>query len=339
MNQKQTSTAGRRRAIFSTLASGAALAAILATIPATVGAQAGDYPNRPLRMIVPYSAGSASDALARVTAEKLRSILGQPVVVEVKPGANGIIGAEAAAAAPADGYTFVLLNDATAALNVALYPKLSYSPLRDFAPLSMGGDVRMVMIVHPAVPAQTVDQFIALARSKKGQMDYASGGNGSVQQVLMEIFMDSTGTQLTHVPYKGVTPAVNDVASGQVPVVFAGAAGALPLIQSGRVRALAVTSPERFSALPDTPTLAEAGIAGFPSEPWNAFFVPAATPAPIRARLSAALKEALDSPDVREKLSNVIAVRSSTPEDLRKTWERDIDRYGKLVRKVGMKAD
>src|ERR1700716_2691941 len=287
------------------------------------------YPSRPIRQIVPYASGSAADALARVAGDKLAQVLGQPGVRDSRPGAKSIVGAEVAARAAADGYTFVQLNDAASALNVALYPKLPYHTLKDFAPLTRAGSFAMVLVVNPAVPAASVEEFLAWARAGK-EINFGSGGVGSAQHVLMEILISSTGLRLTHVPYRGVIPAMNDVVAGHIPMMVVGLAGSLGAIKAGLLRA---------AELPDVPTLAEKGIAGFPAEPWTAFFAPAATPEPILARLSGGLVEALNDAGVREKLKPVMEVETSTPEALRGMVERDIDRYGKLVRDVGMKAE
>ena len=287
---------------------------------------------------MPYASGSAADALARVAGDKLAQVLGKPVVIDSRPGANSIVGAEVAARAAADGYTFVQLNDAASALNVALYPKLPYHTLKDFAPLTRAGSFAMVLVVNPAVPAATVEEFLAWARAGK-EINFGSGGVGSAQHVLMEMLISSTGLRLTHVPYRGVIPAMNDVVAGHIPMMVVGLAGSLGAIRSGLLRAIAMTGPKRAAELPDVPTLAEKGIAGFPAEPWTAFFAPAATPEPILAKLSGGLVEALNDAGVREKLKPVMEVETSTPEALRGMVERDIDRYGKLVREVGMKAE
>src|SRR3954469_21745706 len=179
------------------------------------------YPSRPIRQIVPYASGSAADALARVAGDKLAQVLGQPVVIDSRPGANSIVGAEAAARAPADGYTFVQLNDAASALNVALYPKLPYHTLKDFAPLTRAGSFAMVLVVNPAVPAASVEEFLAWARAGK-EINFGSGGVGSAQHVLMEMLISSTGLRLTHVPYRGVIPAMNDVVAGHIPIMVVG---------------------------------------------------------------------------------------------------------------------
>jgi tripartite-type tricarboxylate transporter receptor subunit TctC len=292
------------------------------------------YPSRPIRQIVPYASGSAADALARVAGDKLSQVLGQPVVIDSRPGANSIVGAEAAARAPADGYTFVQLNDAASALNIALYPKLPYNTLKDFAPLTRAGSFAMVLVVNPSVPATSVEELLAWARSGK-DINFGSGGIGSAQHVLMEMLIRASGLRLTHVPYRGVIPAMNDVIAGHIPVMVV----ALGAIRSGLLRAIAMTGPKRAAELPDVPTLAEKGIAGFPAEPWTAFYAPAATPAPVLAKLSGGLVEALNDAGVREKLKPVMEVETSTPEALRGMVERDIERYGKLVRDVGMKVE
>jgi tripartite-type tricarboxylate transporter receptor subunit TctC len=318
------------------------LGAIAASLFALIGAPAAhaqDYPNHPIKMIVPYSVGGASGVLGLAVADKMSRVIGQPVVIDVRLGANGILGAQVAATAAPDGYTFVLLNDGTAALNPAMYAKLPYNAKTDFVPLSYGADVRMALIVNSALPAKNVAELLQMARDKKGELNYASGGQGSVQQILMETFMQGAGVKLTHVPYKDVIPAVSAVTAGQVPVMFAGMAGALSIIQSGRVRALAVTSAQRQESLPNVPTMTEAGVAGFPAEPWNSFFAPAKTPPAIVKRLNAALVESLDAPEVRDKLKVALGVRSSTPEELKQILDRDTARYETLVRKAGIKME
>ena len=237
------------------------LAQVLLAQAASAVAQT--YPSRPIRQIVPYASGSAADALARVAGDKLAQVLGQPVVIDSRPGANSIVGAEAAARAPADGYTFVQLNDAASALNVALYPKLTYHTLKDFAPLTRAGSFAMVLVVNPAVPAASVEELLAWARAGK-EINFGSGGVGSAQHVLMEMLISATGLRLTHVPYRGVIPAMNDVVAGHIPMMVVGLAGSLGAIRSGLLRPIAMTGAKRAAELPDVPTLAEKGFAGFP---------------------------------------------------------------------------
>jgi tripartite-type tricarboxylate transporter receptor subunit TctC len=314
----------------------AALMALLAVAP-IVKADEQSYPNRPIRQIIPFASGSAADALGRVVGDRLGQILGQPIIIDSRPGANSILGADAAAKSPADGYTFVQLNDAAFALNAALYSKLPYNMLKDFAPLTRAGSIAMVVVVNPAVPVTTIEEFLAWARIKGPAVNFGSGGVGSAQHVLMEILMHSTGLHLTHVPYRGVTQAINDVIAGHIPVAIVGLAGSHAQIHAGLLRALAMTGSKRAAELPNVPTLAEKGIAGFPSEPWSAFFAPAATPAPILAKLSAGLVEALNDLGVHEKLKAVLEIQTSTPDALRSMVERDTVRYESLVRAVGMK--
>ena len=209
----------------------AACAALVLLAP-DAAAVAQPYPNRPIRQIVPYASGSAADALARVAGDKLAEVLGQPVVIDMRPGANSILGAEAAARAPADGYTFVQLNDAASTLNIALYPKLPYNTLKDFAPLTRAGSIAMVLVVNPAVPVARVEELLAWARAGH-DINFGSGGIGSAQHVLMEMLSRSAGLRLTHVPYRGVIPAMNDVIAGHIPVMIVGLAGSLGAIRSG----------------------------------------------------------------------------------------------------------
>lgn len=306
---------------------------------AHTAAQAQPYPNRPIRQIVPYASGSAADALARVTGDKLAQILGQPVIIDSRPGANSIVGADAAAKAAADGYTFVQLNDAASALNTALYPKLPYNTLKDFAPLTRAGSIAMVLVVNPALPVTTVEEFLAWGKAGGQTINFGSGGIGSAQHVLMEILMHGSGLRMTHVPYRGVTPAMNDVIAGHIPTLIVGLAGSHTHINAGLLRAIAVTGPKRAAEIPNVPTLAEKGVPGFPAEPWTGFYAPAATPAPILSRLASGLVEALNDAGVREKLKPVLEIQTSTPEELRTMVERDTARYEKLVRDVGMKVE
>lgn len=215
---------------------------------------------------------------------------------------------------------------------------LPYHTLKDFAPLTRAGSFAMVLVVNPAVPAASVEEFLAWARAGK-EINFGSGGVGSAQHVLMEMLISATGLRLTHVPYRGVIPAMNDVVAGHIPMMVVGLAGSLGAIRSGLLRPIAMTGAKRAAELPDVPTLAEKGIAGFPAEPWTAFFAPAGTPEPILARLSGGLVEALNDAGVREKLKPVMEVEASTPEALRGMVERDIERYGNLVRDVGMKVE
>lgn len=316
------------------------LAATLLLTAGSVGSALGqNYPNRPIRMIVPYSAGTTADVLARAMADHMAEKLKQPVIVDNRTGANSVIGADLAKNSPADGYTFVNLNDAAAALNLVLYPKLPYDTLKDFVPLSFAGDVRMVVVSNPDYPAKDLKQFLAMAKAKPDSIPYGSAGTGSAHHIIMEIMMQGSGTQFHHVPYKGAGPEMVDIIAGNVPIGVLGLAAALPQIRAGKLRALAVTNGVRLQALPDVPTMTELGIDGFPLQPWTGFFAPAGIPAPILAKLTSAVTDAINSPEVRSRVGPALEMRSSTPEELRKLVERDILRYRDLSKKTKLSSD
>jgi tripartite-type tricarboxylate transporter receptor subunit TctC len=315
---------------------------LLATVATTltgVVAHAQTFPSKPVRVIVPFTAGSAIDVNARVIGAKLSEIWGQQVVVDNRAGANSIIGVEATMKAAPDGYTIGLVNDAAMAVNPALHPKLPYDPIRDFAPITLIGSNSLLLVVHPSVPAMNVAELIALARERKGELNFASGGNGSAQHLPMEMLMAMTGARLTHVPYKGVGPGMNDVIAGLVPTMFVGTPGALPQVKAGKLRALAIASGKRSAIAPDTPTVAEAGVAGFAYAAWVGYVAPAGTPAPIVAKLNADIVQAMASPEVRDKLTAVgFDIQTTTPEGFGQHIASEIQRLGKVVRDPGIKA-
>ena len=299
-----------------------------------------NYPAKPLRMITPVSAGSAVDTVARVVGQKMSDSWGQQVVVDNRIGANGIIGTEAAAKSPADGYTLFLGNDAMLATNPNLYSKLPYDPVRDFAPVTLAAWIPLVLVVHSSLPVKSVKELIALAKARPGEVNYASGGNGSPQHLPMEMLKAATGIKLVHVPYKGLIPALNDVVGGQVPVMFAGMSGALPHIQSGRLRALAVGGLKRSPALPAVPTVAEAGVPGFNYAAWTGFLVPAGTSKDIVVRLHAEITRILALPDVRDKLVSLgFELAGSTPEEFGALIRNDIARVAKVVKDAGIRVE
>ena len=299
-----------------------------------------NYPARPLRVITPVSAGSAVDTVARVVGQKLSDAWGQQVVVDNRLGANGIIGTEAAAKSPADGYTLFLGNDAMLATNPNLYSKLPYDPVRDFAPITLAASIPLVLVVHASLPVKSVRELIAFAKAHPGEINYASGGNGSPQHLPMEMLKSATGIKVVHVPYKGLGPALNDVVGGQVPMMFAGMSGALPHIQSGRLRALAVGGITRSPALPAVPTVAEAGVAGFNYAAWTGFLAPAGTPKDIIARLHAEITRILALPEVRDKLTGLgFELVGSTPDEFGMLIKIDIARVAKVVRDAGIRAE
>jgi tripartite-type tricarboxylate transporter receptor subunit TctC len=298
------------------------------------------YPDKPVRLIVPLSAGSAVDTLARIPAQKLSEMWRQQMIVDNRVGANGTIGTEAAAKSPPDGYTLLLANDAALATSPALYPKLPYDPLRDFAPITLAASIPLILVVNSSLPVSSVKDLIDLAKAKPGQLHYASGGNGSAQHVPMEMFKQAAGIDLVHVPYKGLGPAFNDVVAGQIPVMFAGLSNVFPHIKSGRIRALAIGGAHRSPAMPDLPTMQEAGVPGFDYSAWAGFLAPAGTPAPIIEKLNSDLVKVLGLPDVKEKLSALgFEIAPGTPAEFGGLIRREMAKVAKVVKEAGIRVD
>jgi len=298
------------------------------------------YPEKPVRLIVPFTAGSAVDTLARIPGQKLSELWGQPVVVDNRVGANGTIGTEAAAKAPADGYTLVLANDAGLATSPALYPKLPYDPARDFAPITLAASIPVVLVVNASFPASSVKELVSEAKANPGKIHYASGGNGSAQHLPMEMLKLAAGIDLVHVPYKGLGPAFNDVVSGQIPVMFAGISNVFPHLKSGRIRALAIGSAQRSGAMPDLQTMQEAGIAGFDYAAWAGFLAPAGTAPSIIDKVNADLKKVLGMPEVRDKLAALgFEISPGTPQEFGEMIRREMAKVAKLVKEAGIHAD
>jgi tripartite-type tricarboxylate transporter receptor subunit TctC len=306
----------------------------------SIPTQGQTWPNKPVHLIVPFSAGSAVDTLARIPGQKLSELWGQQVVVDNRVGANGIIGTEAAAKAPADGYTLVLANDAGLATSPALYPKLPYDPRRDFAPIALAASIPVVLVVNSSFPAASVKELVSEAKANPGKIHYASGGNGSAQHLPMEMFKLSAGIDLVHVPYKGLGPAFNDVVAGQIPVMFAGMSNVFPHLKSGRIRALAIGSAKRSAAMPELPTMQEAGVAGFDYAAWAGFLAPAGTPQTIIAKVNSDLARVLGVSEVREKLVALgFEVSPGTPQEFGAKIEREMAKVAKVVKDAGIRAD
>lgn len=307
---------------------------------AWAGGAVAQYPSKPVRVIVPFTAGSAIDVNARLIGQKLSEFWGQQVIADNRPGANSIIGMEATAKSSPDGYTLVLGNDAALAMNPALYPKLSYDPGRDFEPITLIGSNSLLLVVPTSSPVRSVRELLALARERKGELNYGSGGNGSAQHIPMEILMSMTGVRLTHIPYKGVGPAMTDVIGGLVPVMFAGTPGALPHVRSGKLRALAIAGAARSPAAPEVPTVDEAGVPGYYYAAWVGYLAPAGTPREIVGRLNADIIRAINAPEVREKLAAVgFETQTGTPDEFAQLIARERGRMAKLVRDAGLKAE
>jgi tripartite-type tricarboxylate transporter receptor subunit TctC len=297
------------------------------------------YPSRPVRFILPFPPGGGTDILGRVIAERLSSNLGQPVVTENRGGAGGNVGAEAAAHSAPDGYTIVLVAPSLA-ISPSLYSKLNYDPVKDLAPISLVATVPNVMITNPAVEAKTLQEFIALARSRPGAMNYGSGGAGTSNHLAGELFNIVTGAKLVHVPYKGVNLAMQGVLAGEIQLVFIGIPAALPHIKAGKLRALALVAPQRSPALPEVPTVAEAGLKDFEVTTWYGIMTPAGTPRPIVSRLNAELVKIMHTPDVKERLAGMATdPLTSTPEEFAAYLKQEIAKWGDVVRKANLKAD
>ena len=311
-----------------------------ALLAGSLPAWAQPYPNRPLRIVVPFPPGGGTDIGTRIVAQKLQEAWGQAVIVENKPGAAGIVGTELTAKSAPDGYTFMMGNIGTHAINVSLYKKLAYDPVKDFAPVSMVADLPLLLLVHPSVPANSVKELIALAKSQPGKLNFSSSGAGGSMHVAAELFKSMTGVDMVHIPYKGGAPAVADLLSGQVALSFSTVLETIQHVKAGKVRALAVTNDHRSIALPDLPTIAEAGLPGYQSISWLALFAPAGTPKEIVNKVSAESVRILKLPDVKERLlAQGAEPIGSTPEQLATILSADIAKYAKVIRESGYKPE
>jgi tripartite-type tricarboxylate transporter receptor subunit TctC len=314
-----------------------ALAAVAA--PGLARAQPADWPTRPVRLILPFPPGGGTDILGRLIAEQLTANLGQPVVAENRGGAGGNVGAEAAAKSAPDGYSIVLVAPSLA-ISPSLYSSLGYDPVKDFAPVSLVATVPNVMITNPEVPAKTLKEFIALAKSRPGEMNFGSGGSGTSNHLAGELFNIVAGVKLVHVPYKGVNLAMNDVISGRVQLVFIGIPAAAPHIKAGRLRALALVAEHRSSVLPEVPTVAEASLPKFEVTTWYGILAPAGTPRPIVERLNRELGKIMHSPELKKRIEALATDPvTSTPEEFADLIKREIAKWGEVVREAGVKAD
>jgi tripartite-type tricarboxylate transporter receptor subunit TctC len=311
----------------------------LALIFLCVCAQAQTFPAKPLRLIVTYPPGGGADLMARLVAPKMAEALGQPVVVENKPGASGQIGAAEVARAAPDGYT-LLLDASSYAVNPSLYAKLPYDPAKAFTPIAVLALFPNVLVVTPSYAARDVKDVIAAAKAAPGSIAYASSGNGSAQHLSGELFQQKAGVTLTHVPYKGGGPALNDVMGGQVPVFFANMASSLAHVKGGKLRALAITGAKRSAALPETPTMSEAGVPGYEVYEWNAIFAPAGTPAPVIAKIADAILKAMRSTELRERIAGMGGeIAAYGPADADRFVREQTDLWGRVVRAGSIKVD
>ena len=319
------------------LTAGVVLAALVLA-PVTLRAQS--YPSKPIRLIIPFPPGGSTDILGRSLAQKLSEAWGQQVLVDNRGGAGGTIGADLAAKAPADGYTLLMGHIGTLAVNVSLYPKLSYDPVRDFAPVSLVALVPNVLVVHPALPVKNVSELIAYAKANPDKLNYSSGGNGSAAHLAVEYFKLQTKTEIVHVPYKGTGPSVTDLIAGQVSMTMTGAPAVMPHVQSGRIRALGVSSPQRIPALAQIPSVAEAGVQGFDATQWYGVVAPAGTPKDVVAKLNAEIRKIMQSKEMLDRLNTEGAIAAAgTPEQFGAYIKNEIMRWGVVVKAAGMKAD
>ena len=325
----------RRRFLNKTLLSG------LGLVLAWSGAHAQSaYPQRPILMVVPQAAGGTNDIVGRLVSQKLSEVLGSPVAVENRPGAGGNIGTQFAAKAPKDGYTLLMTISSSQAINPALYKNPGFDPVKDFKPVALIGSVPNVLLANPNFAGKTVQDLIAAAKAKPGQLQYASAGNGTLNHLLGEMLNSMASIQLQHVPYKGVAPAMNDVLGGQLPFVFASLPASLSHIKAGKLKALAVSSPKRSPALPDVPALAEA-VPGYAGTLWIGLFSPAGVPADVSAKLNEAMVKTLAAKDLRDKLEQqgVELAAPTTPEQFAALLNDDIVRWGQIVKSSGASID
>jgi tripartite-type tricarboxylate transporter receptor subunit TctC len=317
------------------------IAALFASSTLTLAftAAAQTYPAKPIRLVVPFAPGGPVDTLARAMSPRLSEALGQQIIIDNRPGAGSIIGTDVVVKAPPDGYT-LLITSSSIAINPSIYPKMPFDATRDLAPISQLSTSSLIVVVHPSVPARSVKELIALAKARKGELVYASSGTGSAPHLSVELFSSMTGTRMVHVPHKGAAPATIDLLAGHVALMFNNLISAVPNVQAGKLRALAVTGAARTPALPDLPTIAEAGVPGYEASTWYAMFAPAATPAPVLERLQRDVAATAKSPDVRKTLSAVgIDPVGGTPAELAKYLRSELVKWGKVAKASGAKAD
>jgi tripartite-type tricarboxylate transporter receptor subunit TctC len=315
----------------------------LATAALTLGAgaasaQAQGYPNRPIKIICSFPPGGGTDFLARLVGQKLSERWGQPVIVDNRPGANGIIGARAGMSAEPDGYTLYVGSSDQLVMGPPLFENLPYDPLKDFVPVTSIANQHVILVVNPALPAKTTKEFVALAKAQPGKYNFSSSGTGTVTHLAGELFQSMAGVKLTHVPYKGSAPAIADLLSGQdIQLSFAAMASIVPQIKAGKVRPLLITATKRTSVLPDVPTAGEEGYAEFIIYSWNGVFVPVGTPREIVVRLSTEINSILKTPEVMERLASVgVEPTGGTPEQFAASFKADSERWAKIIKDAGI---
>ena len=317
-----------------------ALAGLIAGLLLSGAAAAQDYPNRPIKVLEPLAAGSSVDVVTRIVVDKMGQILGGSLFVDNEPGAAGLLGMRTGLRSAPDGYTILAVNDSVVTVLPNLRKDANYDPRKDFTPIIELARLHWALIASPALGTDTLKGLIAAAKAKPGQINYASGGIGSPQQIAMELLMRDAGIKLTHVPYRGVSEALNDVVAGHIPVMFDALPGPLPFLADHRLTILGVADPQRLPTLPDVPTLAEAGLPGFEFYAWGALLAPARTPAPIIAKLHDAAAAALRDPEVRKRLETLgYDVVGGSSEELKALIEKDYAAKAKLLQEAGIHAE
>lgn len=325
---------------FDPMRRAALLCGVLALLAAPPPARAADYPARPVTLVVAFTPGGPSDVLARIVGKKVEAILGQPFVIENRPGAGGNIAAEVVARAAPDGYTLLMGNNSILATNAALYRKIGYDAEKDFAPISLIGSQANILVVNPSVPAHSMAELIALAKANPGKLNFASSGYGAAAHLAGELFRTEAHVDIVHVAYKGAAPALQDVIAGHVQMMFATAASVLGHIQAGALRPLAVTTLKRTALLPDIPTIDELGIKGFDATTWHGLVAPAGTPKEIIAALHRATVEALNDPGVRKSLTDLgVDIVGDSPEEFAAYIRSEIPKWTAIVKASGAALD
>jgi tripartite-type tricarboxylate transporter receptor subunit TctC len=298
------------------------------------------YPNRPVRWIVPFAPSGPTDLMSRAVAEKLSQRLGQQFVVDNRPGAGGNIGAEVVSKSAPDGYTLMIGHVGTHAINVSLYPKVGFDPVRDFTPITLIATLPLALVVHPSLPARNVKELIEYARTHPGALNFASAGNGGPTHLTGELFKSSAGIDIVHVPYKGNAAALLDLVAGRVQMMFSNMLTSMPHVRAGKLRAIAISSAKRSPQAPELPTVAESGLPGFSAVPWYGVLGPAALPRDIVARINSEIARALAQPDMQERfVAQGIDLQSSTPEQFGALIRSEVQKWRKVVRESGAKID
>lgn len=315
-----------------------ALATLFAALAFTAVAQ--DYPNKPIKLVVPFAPGGVTDTSGRIIAEALSKRLGQTVIVENQAGASGNIGTTRVAQSAPDGYTLLLGFDGTMAINPHVFAKTGFDGPKDFAPITKIGDATLILVAHPSVPAKDLQALVAYSKTVAGGLSYGTSGNGGTPHLAGEMLKQRSGAALTHIPYKGGGQALQDVIGGQIPLVYTAIAGALPMVKAGRVNAIAVSSAKRDAALPNVPTMKESGFPDMVVDSWVALLAPAKTPAAIIERLQRETAAALTQPDVRERLLGLgINPVGNSAEEFTAQWRADLAKYEAVVKAAGIKAE